>query len=485
MDAGIGVENQRTRSMVPAVKRPLRIGLGILAGLVAVACATLLLCLDGVDSRPYFRQSYYTSTTSRLRASLETNKTVFGELEAGFGRARLNPAVNVPQEAPAQGRFHSLPLAGYGNRHGKSATGTHDDLYVKAVALRVRGRLGVFVGADALIIPREVTELTARRLRQDLGLAREQIYLGATHTHSSIGGWGEGLVAESFAGHFQPEVRVWFSDCIVTAVRDAIGDLRPARFGHGSFAAPQFIRNRLVGGLGKVDPEFSYAIARQDTGQVAVLGVFGAHATVLSSDMMEFSADYPGYWERAVEQATGGMAVFLAGGVGSHSPVPGGRGLAGAEQMGQALARVLVEQMPQLPLTNSVTFDVLGLDVTMPPFNVRVSDGVRLRPWLAAKLLPASGRTFLQVFRIGDSVWVSTPCDFSGELALGIKDFLRVRGGSAVVTSFNGDYIGYVIPSRYYHLNGYEPRMMSFFGPNVPDYFDELIRSMALALVRN
>lgn len=77
------------------------------------------------------------------------------------------------------------------------------------------------------------------------------------------------------------------------------------------------------------------------------------------------------------------------------------------------------------------------------------------------------------------------PCDFSGELALGIKDCLRARGADAVITSFNGDYVGYVIPARYYHMSGYEPRLMSFFGPNVPDYFDEMIRAMALSLVGN
>ena len=60
---------------------------------------------------------------------------------------------------------------------------------------------------------------------------------------------------------------------------------------------------------------------------------------------------------------------------------------------------------------------------------------------------------------------------------------MRARGFDAVTTSFNGDYVGYVIPVRYYHLGGYEPRVMSFFGPNVPDYFDEMIRAMALDLV--
>jgi len=376
-----------------------------------------------------------------------------------------------------------LPLAGYGNRHGKPASGVHDDLYVKAVAVRVGNRVGVMVGADALILPPEVTDLAMRRLGQELKLSREQVYLSATHTHCSLGGWGEGKVAEAFAGGFQPGARTWFADRVVVAVREAMVDLRPAAFGHGAFAAPEFVRNRLVGQLGKVDPEFSFAVLKQKDGKLAVLGSFAAHATVLSGDMMEFSADYPGCWQRAVEQTTGGTAVFLAGGIGSHGPVAGEKGFAGAERMGQALARALLEQLPQTPLTNSITFGMLGLELSLPPFNVRITDGIRLRPWLAGRLMPGNHEhSFLQVFRLEDSLWISTPCDFSGELALGIKDFLRVKGRTAVITSFNGDYVGYVISPRYYHLNGYEPRVMSFFGPNVPDYFDELIRTMALSL---
>ncbi|HEU0038521.1 MAG TPA: hypothetical protein VFR76_04545, partial [Verrucomicrobiae bacterium] len=256
-----------------------------------------------------------------------------------------------------------------------------------------------------------------------------------------------------------------------------------AAFGHGAFAAPEFVRNRLVGELGKVDPEFSFAVLKQKGGKLAVLGSYAAHATVLSSDMMEFSADYPGCWQRAVEQATGGTAVFLAGGIGSHSPVAGEKGFAGAERMGQALARTLLEQLPHTPLSDSLTLGMLGLEISMPPLNIRITDGTRLRPWLARRLMPGSHEhSFIQVFRLDDAVWISTPCDFSGELALGIKDFLRVRSHSAVITSFNGDYVGYVISPRYYHLNGYEPRVMSFFGPNVPDYFDELIRTMSLAV---
>ena len=155
------------------------------------------------------------------------------------------------------------------------------------------------------------------------------------------------------------------------------------------------------------------------------------------------------------------------------------------EKMGEALAQQLVAILPETPLTNEVTLGLVGLDVTLPPFNVRLSDSARLRPWLAQKLLHSDRLTFLQVFRINDSIWISSPCDFSGELALGIKESLAVHGMNATVTSFNGDYVGYVIPSRYYHLGGYEPQLMSFFGPNVPDYFEEMMRRMAQVVIGN
>jgi len=44
-------------------------------------------------------------------------------------------------------------------------------------------------------------------------------------------------------------------------------------------------------------------------------------------------------------------------------------------------------------------------------------------------------------------------------------------------------YVGYVILPRYYHLDGYEPRLMSFYGSYVPDYFDELIRTMSQSMM--
>src|SRR5215469_14907286 len=140
------------------------------AGIVVLAAA---LCLDGVDYRPYLNEPYYRLAMGRLQAVALTNTLARGELFAGFGRALLSPRLNAQQDNPSKGEFRSLPLAGYGNRHSKPAQGIHDDLYVKALALRVGDRLGIMLAADALIIPPEVTDLVMSMLNSEFRLSRE------------------------------------------------------------------------------------------------------------------------------------------------------------------------------------------------------------------------------------------------------------------------------------------------------------------------
>ena len=199
---------------------------------------------------------------------------------------------------------------------------------------------------------------------------------------------------------------------------------------------------------------------------------------------MQFSAEYPGAWQRAVEKGTGGMAMFAAGGVGSHSPKAPQGGFAGVDAMGRALADEVLRRLPAIPLTNTLRFATLAATLPLPELQTRITDEVRLRPWVAARLLPVGTETTLQGFRFGDVLWFSTPCDFSGELALELKAEARALGLRAQVTSFNGDYVGYVIPSKYYHLDGYEPRTMSFYGPQLPECFMATLRQMMTSLAR-
>ncbi len=452
-----------------------------LAAAVLVA-VLVLLALSGIDYRPYVRTDYFHLTSDRLKAQTKPGLVTTGPVRAGFSRIRLTPEINATTDDPANGRFQHLPMAGFGARNGGYATGIHDDLWVKAVVLEVNGRRAALVASDALITPREVADAAAVQIERELGLPRESVYFGATHTHSSIGGWGQGMVAEAFAGRFQPGVRVWWAGRLVAAVRTALSNSAPASLATGSFAAPEFVRNRLVGDKGRIDPEFSVVVVRKNDGATAVLGAFAAHATVLGSGNLQFSSDYPGEWCRAVEADSGGLAVFFAGGVGSHSPAPGAPGFDGTHRMGQALADRTMALLPTLTPHTEIAFGMMGLPVDLPELHARLTDERRLRPMLSGPLLPVTGHTYMQALRMGDALWVSTPCDFSGELALPLKDHFALLGRRLTVTSFNGDYIGYVIPLKYYHLDGYEPRTMSFFGPMIPDYFDELIRRMGEAV---
>lgn len=415
-----------------------------------------------------------------VSTTLALGSTAPEPIRSGWSRVRLTPTLGSAVADPGQGAFPRIPLAGYGNREGAPATGVHDELWVKAVAFASRSATGVMVAADALIIPREVADRAVEALGRSRGLGRGQVYFGATHTHCSLGGWGQRFVGEAFAGPHDPAVAIWFANQLVRSAEAALDDLQPSRLGSGSFEAPESIRNRLDRG-GVTDPEFSLLVVQQADGDRAVLGSYSAHATVLGGTVMEFSGDYPGAWARAVEQSGLGLAVFMAGGVGSQSPVAPSGGFDGMEAMGRLLAERTRDRVARIPLMESVPFQSELLAVSLPEIQVRVTDGIRLRPWVARRLMPPlSETTVLQAFRFGNCVWLSTPCDYSAELALDLKAVAAARGVDAVVTSFNGDYIGYVIPGRHYHRDGYEPRVMNFYGPNVPGVFAEALTRLVL-----
>jgi hypothetical protein len=464
------------RSFLRVIRGFAAAGLIVLLGIVA--------SLERADFSHWPSQEFGLEALQRIEELADTapDHVVSGELQAGFGKALLTPVIGAPDDDPVRGRFRVLPLAGYGNRHGRPARGVHDGLWTKAVALSVGGRTGVVLTADLLIVPREVAKAVGEALEERSGVGREQIYLGATHTHCSLGGWGEGLIEEVFAGEFNPPVRRWLTQQLVRAAEIALANLAPAEVGAGSITVSNLIRNRLVGEAGRLNADLNFLSFRQLDGRTALIGSYGAHATVLPGRFMEFSGDYPGVWQRALEAKLGGMAMFLAGAVGSHAPRAPSAGWHGARQMGQALAELTAEACARLPLTNRVLFGIRTLAVPLPPVQVRVSDGLRLRPWLAGRLLPERDESLLQGLRVGNAVWFSTPCDYSGELALELSEFAQSLGLNAAVTSFNGDYVGYVVPDRHDHLNRYETRTMSFHGPQLGSYFDELLRRLCVTL---
>jgi len=98
--------------------------------------------------------------------------------------------------------------------------------------------------------------------------------------------------------------------------------------------------------------------------------------------------------------------------------------------------------------------------------------------------MPYPMNVYLQAIRFNDLIWITTPADFSGEFGRDIKTNLASEGFHATVTGFNGTYVGYVIPGKYYYIDGYEPKTMGWFGPTMGDYTMHLINDMGRAITQ-
>jgi neutral ceramidase len=445
----------------------------ILLGLLAL----LLIGTSRVDHTPYWDAGYFTEAVVRIDSLKNGLAATRGPVEAGFAKVSISPGLNYPADDIEKGHFIRVPLAGYGARKGEPATGIHDSIFVKAVALKSNETLVVFVTADMLIMPPNITEAVMVRLNES-GLVREQIFFSATHTHSGPGAWGPGLIGSAFAGKNNPNIEKWLVNQISEAILTAVANLKPARIGSGQFDAGMFTRNRLTGELGTKNDRFSFVVAEQMEAEKAILGCFSAHSTTLGAKNMNFSADYPGFWARKTNELTSGMALFFAGSMGSQSPTGEGNDFERARHIGEALADSTAAYYPGVLMSDSIIIAPMSLKIGLPEYHIRLTPRRGLSTFLSRKLMPYPGSVFLQVVRINNLVWITTPADFSGELALQIQNSLAAKGFDSMITGFNGSYVGYIIPGKYFYMDKYEPKTMGWFGPYLGDYTMDLIRQM-------
>lgn len=457
--------------------------LGIILGIIVLSLFLIFFfSTSSVETTAYFDADYYHQTLAHLESARVANAmAVTDSILAGFAKVSITPGLSHSDDNYSEGKFIQVPLAGFGGREGKPATGIHDSVFVKAVALKVGKQTIILVSADLLIMPPNIVD-SVTVLLAERGIQREQVFYSATHTHSSVGAWGAGYIGEMFAGKENPAVERWLVRQVSQVVISAIDDLRPARIGTGNFAAGDYTSNRLIGESGNKNNDFSFIALEQLGRRKAVIGSYSAHATTVGADNWEISADYPGYWARKMEDTVTDYALFFAGSVGSQRPAGEGTTFGKAKYIGEALADSLNAHLAHADLREVVTFSVLSLKMQLPEYHIRLTANTNLATALSKKLLPFSDNVYLQAVRIGNMVWITTPADFSGEYALQLKNSLSAYGYHANVTSFNGSYVGYIVPGRYFYLDEYEPRVMGWFGPNMGEYTMDVMRQISRAI---
>ncbi|MEI6142750.1 MAG: neutral/alkaline non-lysosomal ceramidase N-terminal domain-containing protein [Mariniphaga sp.] len=449
----------------------------VTGSILAFLILLFFVCTDPVIQASYLNSDYYKTTTSLIDSLKKSSVILNDSIQAGFARVSITPVLNSTEDNVAEGKFSKVPLAGFGARKGKPATGVHDSIFVKAVALKSGSQTLVMVAADLLIMPPNIIDSVIDVLAQK-GIQRQQVYFSATHTHSSLGAWGPGFVGGQFAGDENKNIERWLVQQISKAVTTSLKDLKPAKIGTGSFNAAPYTRNRVVGDAGTKNDDFSFIEVEQIGHKKAILGSFSAHSTTMGAGNMEISADYPGYWVRKMEKTSFDYALFFAGSVGSQSPSGEGKGFDRPKMIGESLADSLVRHLPSCETNGKVKFTAMSVRVQLPEYHMRLTTKLNLSTFLSKQLMPLPQNAYLQAVRIGKMVWISAPCDFSGEYALQIKQALAARGFNANVTSFNGSYVGYIVPGRYFYLDEYEPKLMGWFGPTMGDYTMDLIHQI-------
>lgn len=377
------------------------------------------------------------------------------QLRAGTAKIDITPPVGTP-------------LAGYSARRGQPSTGAHDPLYARALAVTNGAATWVVVSCDLLIIDDHLYDAVLARIQQARPLPRESLWLVATHTHSGPGGYGRKFVEKLSMGHYDPSVFQHLTSRISEAALQAMDQVRLVQVGTETEPAPGLTANRLAED-GPTDPAVTVWGFRDDRSVMAVMVHFAAHPTILSSRNREFSADYPGAVAQALEtRMPGSVCLLIPGALGDQRPVTEGAqsddrwvrvrwyGTQVADAASRALQRMTFHATQQLTVT--------GRDVPLPPAAVRLG-GVRLPSWLGARLLDADGR--VSVVNLDGGRLIGVPADLTLETAQQLsRDLPSLRSRPHWWVGFVNDYVGYIIPPRFYGSDAYEAQL-ALNGPHM------------------
>ncbi len=423
--------------------------------------------LTTIDQTPLHDTTYYKNTVKRLDSIAKISVDLEGDtLEIGWAKINLTPDFTTS-------------LAGYGIDEFSSVK---DSIWVRAFVFDNGLQTIALLTPDLLIFPPVVKRILETQLE---AIGVDAIQYTATHTHHSLGNWHPGLIGRLFAGSYDQSVVDWITSKSILAIKTAKTNLKKSKIGYAAIEAEDLVYNRLVDTLGTVDPWIRFLMFKQDSGQMAILSSFAAHATTISRDNHKIHRDYPGLLVDELERIDGiDFAAFVAGAVGSQGAVGEGSGEGKANLIAQSASSQiqLISNVLQPSYANRLAHISYDIDLREP--HVRINNALRLRPWLFDALFGEYSSS-VSALTIGPNLLIGTPSDYSGELIARLDSVARPRGINLMVNSFNGDYIGYVTDDRWYNLNKYETRTMNWFGPQNGQYFNEVINSIIIMTGRN
>ena len=429
----------------------------------------LIVIFKPLDRTPLDGSRYYYNSlenVDKIRDEIR-NSSKGDTISVGWAKESLIPTEPVP-------------LAGYGARKGANFEGVIDTVFVKAVVFDNEITKAAYVSMDLLIVP---PNLDHKKILDGLSFEIDNLYLTASHTHSSIGGYLEGLAGKIFGGKYSEDILEFITNKTILALEEAYYNREKSKIGYGRIYASNFVTNRLVGdSVGTYDPFIRLIKINTDGGKNAAIFSYSAHATCYGHKQRNLSGDYPGSLTSMLEMTKEiDFAVYGAGAVGSMSPLT--KSLEGekrVKEMSYGLFEKIYDSFRIMGIKYETKLMSKKINIELREQSFRVTKNIIVRPWIF-KLLVGESPKYISILRVGDNLMVSTPCDFSGELIVPIENSISNNKLNLMINSFNGGYIGYITEDKWYDredINQYETYTMNWHGPYNGMFFTRLIKKI-------
>lgn len=403
-------------------------------------------------------------------------------MRAGASRVDITPPVGTA-------------LAGYFS--DRKASGVHDPLYAKALAVESGDEAAAILACDLICLYRETVQQIRSLAQRKSGIPAERIMVACTHTH----------LGPATVDIFQTAADRAYLERLVPeaaeAVSSACGRMRPAslsiasgelhgvafnrryRLADGAVMTNPGRRPDIVGPAGPVDPQVAVlAFTGEDGRPIALLVNFACHLDTIGGDVV--SADYPGFMAAVVRDSLGEdvEVVFVNGACGdvNHidlSDASPPKGFDMARSIGERLAAKVLETLSASRRTRPARMervlcasDVLRLEVraipeqelerarsalaTAPPLGSYDHEQVYAREAILVSELAREVEAEIQEFCLGEAALVGAPFEMFCELGLAIKAASPFQP-TMVVELANG-YEGYLPTRKAYQEGGYETR---------------------------
>jgi neutral ceramidase len=229
------------------------------------------------------------------------------QLRAGVAREVISPPPGIY-------------LIGYADRT-KGNAGVHDDLTATALVLDDSHQRLALVACDLLCL----NEFIVDRVRAEVG-RKVQVVICCSHTHA-------GPIA--YADHNSSRVRRATMDTLVELIARAVSRaeeaLAPAKLAWAQTEADIAVNRRErqangeiiigVNPAGPIDRAVGIlAVQATDGTPLATVVNYACHGTVLGPENLFVSADWIGAMRSRVEEAVGGIVLFLQGAAGDLNP---------------------------------------------------------------------------------------------------------------------------------------------------------------------